>query len=51
MGVTISEAEAVLLRKLYDRNGTGEMHYDFLIEEIMNEQANFIMDSVLVVHT
>eukprot|EP01035_Chromulina_nebulosa_P023320 gene23320-30227_t len=48
VGVTISEAEAVLLRKLYDKHNTEEMHYDFLIEEIMNEQANFIMDSVLV---
>jgi len=48
IGVTISEEEALLLIKLYDKLGTGEMHYDYFIDEIMKESPNFLMDSVRI---
>ena len=48
IGVTIDEEVAKLLLHLYDKNNTGEMHYDYLTDEIMKEQPNFLMESVLV---
>jgi Ca2+-binding EF-hand superfamily protein len=48
LGVTISEDEAKVLITCYDRYKTGEMHYQFLAEEIMTEDAHFLMDAKIV---
>lgn len=42
LGVTITEEEAAVLMKCYDRFNTGEMHYMFLAKEIMEEDAHFL---------
>jgi Ca2+-binding EF-hand superfamily protein len=48
LGVTITEEEAKVLITCYDRFKTGEMHYQFLAEEIMKEDAHFLMDAKIV---
>lgn len=48
LGVTIDEDEAKVLITCYDRFKTGEMHYQFLAEEIMKEDAHFLMDAKIV---
>jgi Ca2+-binding EF-hand superfamily protein len=51
LGVTINEEEAKVLISCYDRYKTGEMHYQFLAEEIMKEDAHFLMDAKIVDRT
>jgi len=48
LGVTITEDEAKVLIACYDRFKTGEMHYQFLASEILQEDAHFLMDAKLV---
>ena len=48
LGVTITEEEAKVLINCYDRFKTGEMHYQYLAEEIMKEDAHFLMDAKIV---
>lgn len=48
LGVAINEDEAKVLIKCYDRYNTGEMHYDFLAKEIMEEAPHFIMEANIV---
>jgi len=45
LGVTITEDEAMVLMKCYDRHNTGEMYYDYLSKEIMTEDRHFLQDS------
>lgn len=47
IGVHINEEDAKTLMKCYDRFNTGEMHYQFLSDEIMKEDAHFLMDAKL----
>ena len=48
IGVSITEQEAKVLLKYYDRFNTNEMHYDYFTEEIMNESPNFLMEAALL---
>mmetsp|Transcript_11281 Transcript_11281/g.25089 ORF Transcript_11281/g.25089 Transcript_11281/m.25089 type:complete len:666 (-) Transcript_11281:152-2149(-) len=48
LGVTVSDDAAKVLISCYDRYKTGEMHYQYLAEEIMKEDAHFLMDAKLV---
>eukprot|EP01034_Spumella_vulgaris_P024044 gene24044-30341_t len=48
LGVTITEEEARVLMKCYDKDGSGDMHYDYLAREIMNEENHFLVDSKIV---
>ena len=48
LGVTISDDEAKVLITCYDRFKTGEMHYQYLAQEIMTEDAHFLMDAKIV---
>jgi Ca2+-binding EF-hand superfamily protein len=48
LGVTISDDEAKVLITCYDKHKTGEMHYHYLAEEIMQEDAHFLMDAKMV---
>lgn len=48
LGVTISDDEAKVLITCYDRYKTGEMHYQYLAQEIMQEDAHFLMDAKIV---
>jgi Ca2+-binding EF-hand superfamily protein len=47
LGVTINEEEARALMSCYDRWGTGEMHYNFLTKEIMEEDPHFLANAKL----
>jgi hypothetical protein len=48
LGITITDDEAKVLIACYDRYHTGEMHYQFLADEIMKEDPNFLMDGKVV---
>lgn len=48
LGVTITDDEAKVLITCYDRFKTGEMHYQYLAQEIMQEDAHFLMDAKIV---
>jgi Ca2+-binding EF-hand superfamily protein len=48
LGVTISEEEARVLMKCYDKDGSGDMHYDYLAKEITAEENHFLVDSKIV---
>ena len=48
LGVTINEDEAKVLINCYDRHKTGEMHYQFLADEILKEDAHFLRDAKIV---
>lgn len=47
IGVAISDTEAMTIMKCYDRFNTGEMHYDFLSEDLTKEAPNFLMEGKL----
>lgn len=42
LGVTISGEDAGVLMKCFDVYGTGEMHYEYLTQEIMREDPHFL---------
>ena len=48
LGVTISDDEARVLISCYDRFKTGEMHYQYLVSEILQEDPHFLMDAKMV---
>jgi len=45
IGIVLSLSDAKVLMKCYDRFDTGEMHYDFLSEDLTKEAPNFLMDN------
>jgi len=48
LGVNLEEEDAIAIMKCYDRFNTGEMHYNYLTKEIMEEDPHFLMDPKLV---
>jgi Ca2+-binding EF-hand superfamily protein len=44
LGLAISEDDARIIIKCYDRFNSNEMHYNYLIQEMMVEDAHFIAD-------
>lgn len=45
IGINLNREDALVLMKCYDRFETGEMHYDFLAEDLTKEAPNFLMDN------
>jgi Ca2+-binding EF-hand superfamily protein len=48
LGVNIEEEDAKTIMKCYDRFNTGEMHYNYLTKEIMEEDPHFLMNAKIV---
>ena len=47
LGVNISQDEAECLMKEYDRNKSGEMHYNYLIKDIIGNDPHFLADATV----
>lgn len=48
IGITLTEEDGRVLMSCYDKEKTGEMHYDYLIEDLVKESPNFLMSGTLV---
>jgi Ca2+-binding EF-hand superfamily protein len=44
IGLTISENDAQIIMRCYDKGNTGEMHYNFFIQEMSEDDNHFIAD-------
>ena len=45
LGVTITQEEAECLVKEYDKNKTGDLHYNYLIKDIIGDDPHFLADA------